>query len=196
MANPAKLTGDAPPQAVKRAARNLRIWGSVGLWVESVLGVISGVILIAAILIYSSTSAQGGGNPLGGGVGFSFAAVGLVAIGISSYFFSRYTRISKRLAASNAANRPSRADILRLLRIGLIVNLCGMAVTLLGAFPFTGLVLSKALIRAGSGGIVIDDPSKFVNAFDILIFQAFLNSIFAHFAGVVTSLWLLDRITR
>lgn len=192
MTDSAKLTGEAIPPAVQRAAWNLRVWGRVGLWTESTLGAISGFVLLAAFLAYANL--QGKESQLGGGVAFTFVAIGLVAIGISSYFFSRYIRISQRLVAVDAASRPSRAEILRLVRIGLLVNLGGMGLTLAGAFAITGIVLFKALTQPTI--VVGADPADFVNAFDILLFQAFLNSILAHFTGIVTCLWLLDRVTR
>ncbi len=192
MTDSTRLTGEAIPPAVQRAAWNLKIWGRIGLWAESTLGAVSGFILVAAFLAYANL--QGKESQLGGSVAFTFVAIGLIAIGISTYFFSRYVRIAQRLVVADATNRPSRADILRLLRIGLLVNLGGMALTLLGAFAITGIVLFKALTQPTI--VVGADPADFVNAFDILLFQAFLNSILAHFAGIVTTLWLLDRTTR
>lgn len=200
MSDSARLTGEALPQAVQRAARNLRFWGTIGLWVESVLGVISGLILALAVAGYASE--QQTLNPFGSSIGFTFSVIGLVTIGISSYFFSRYTQISKRLRASNDANRPSRADILRLLRIGLAISLTGMALTLLGAFPFSAFVLSKAFYSQtlqNTGGVNIPGNevlNRLVTPYDIFLFQAFLNSILAHFVGAITSLWLLDRLNR
>jgi len=200
MANPAKLTGEAPPQAVQRAARNLGFWGSVGFWVELVLGVIAGLILALAIAGYAAEQQKL--NPFGSSIGLAFSVIGLITIGISSYFFNRYTKIAKRLRTSTDADRPSRSDILRLIRIGLIISLSGMALTLLGAFPFSAFVLSKAFYGQTIGqqfGVNIPGNEvldRLVTPYDIFLFQAFLNSVLAHFVGAVTSLWLFDRLNR
>lgn len=178
------------PPAVQRAAAALNWWGQVGLWVQVVLGIVAGVTLIFAAPDLVGTRESG----FGSGVGVLFAIGGLIALSISAYFCFRYRQVSRRLRTADAATRPSRGDIIRLIRIGLTVNLLGMLLTLLGAFPITGVVLFKSLTQPQL--VIGADPREFVNSIDLLIIQAIINAIAAHFAGLSSSLWLLYRITR
>ncbi len=81
------------------------------------------------------------------------------------------------------------------IRQGLIANIIGMFLTILGAQALAGIVLIKSLNVPQGTFNVASNPSQFVNSVDLLIVQANTNTILAHFTGIVTSLWLLNRIT-
>ena len=107
----------------------------------------------------------------------------------------RYGRIGKRILKRDPAQRPKKSDTLQLVRIGLILNLVGMLFAIAGAQALVGLSLSKSL-EVAPGSIGSPSVQRFVTSFDILIIQANTNTIAAHFAGIVTSLLLLNRIGR
>jgi hypothetical protein len=79
----------------------------------------------------------------GTGFGIFFAICGLVTLGVGAYFAFRYTRISRELLLTNGAGRPSKADTLQIIRLGLIVNLVGMLLTILGAQAIVGSILQS-----------------------------------------------------
>lgn len=178
------------PLAVKRASSSLKVGGNFGLWVQLVLGVVSAVTLLVASpnLVGNENATQATG------VGVFFALGGIVALGVSIYFCFRYTRISRRLAIADAGSRPSRAIILNQLRIGLIVNLVGLLLTILGAQAIVGIVLIKSLTQPQL--VIGAKPQEFVNSIDLLIIQANVNIIAAHFAGILSSLWLTERLSK
>ncbi len=176
------------PPAVRRVSSNLKWAGIIGFWVQLVLGVISGVILLLASSGAEERTSQGTG------FGLFCAACGLVALAVGIYFSFRYTGIAKLLQNSDPAQRPKKADTLQVIRFGLIVNLVGMLLTIVGAQAIVGIVLAKSLARPQLA--LGSDPKQFVNSLDLLIVQANTNTILAHFSGIVSSLWLLNRISR
>ena len=176
------------PLAVKRASSSLKIGGNIGLWVQLVLGVVSiGTLTVPNLVIDRNATPA---TP----VGIFFAGGGIIALAISIYFSYRYTRIARRLSTADSSSRPSRAVILRQLRISLIVNLIGLLLTLLGAQAIVGIVLVKSLSQPP--GSVVAQRQEFVSSIDLLVIQGNVNIIAAHFAGIVSSLWLTQRLTK
>lgn len=178
------------PLAVQRASSSLKVGGNFGLWIQLILGVVSAITLLVASpnLVGSQDTTQATG------VGVFFAIGGIVALGVSIYFCFRYTRISRRLLVTDSNSRPSRAVILKQLRIGLIVNLVGLLLTILGAQAIVGIVLIKSLTQPQL--VIGAKPQEFVNSIDLLIIQANVNIIAAHFAGILSSLWLAERLNK
>jgi len=181
----------ALPPAVQRASSSLKWAGRLGLWLESILGAVSLVTVLVALP--ELVGEPSGGRPSAAG-GVFFALCGLVALAIAIYLSFRYTRLSGTLLTSDAEDRPSRARIINLLRFGLVVNLVGMLLTVLGTQAIVGIVLFKSLTQPQL--VIGADPNDFVNSIDLLIIQANVNAIAAHFAGIAISLWLLERISR
>jgi hypothetical protein len=188
-------TSSLPP-ALQRVAFTLRTVGNISFWLQTVLGVISALVLLFA------TFSSGVGRPAnqvsnqGTGFGIFFAICGLVTLGVGAYFAFRYLLISRKLLASNAAGRPSKADTLQIIRLGLIVNMVGMLLTILGAQAIVGSILAKSLSQPqGAFGTAID-PSRFVQSVDLFVVQANTNTIAAHFVGIAASLWLFNRVNR
>ena len=179
------------PLAVQRVSADLRLAGNIGFWFQLVLGVVSAVILLLA------GAGSGSQDQTSPGIGFGLfsAACGLVALAIAIYFSFRYTGIAKQLRDPDPAKRPNKVDTIKVIKIGLIVNLTGMLLTIIGAEAIVGIVLDKSL-KNPPGALANLDPSKLVNSIDLLVIQANTNTIFAHFAGIISSLTLLNRISK
>ena len=187
-------TSSLPP-ALQRVALTLRTIGNISFWLQTVLGVISALVLIFATFSSSVGRQANQASNQGTGFGIFFAICGLVTLGVGAYFAFRYTRISRELQVSNAAGRPSKADTLQIIRLGLIVNLVGMLLTILGAQAIVGSILAKSLSQP-QGGFTAIDPSRFVQSVDLFVVQANTNTIAAHFVGIAASLWLFNRVNR
>jgi len=179
------------PAAIERVSANLKWAGNIGFWVQLVLGVISVVTVLfsAPSLINSETSAT-----QGVGFGIFSAICGLIVLAVGIYFSFRYMDIARRLQSSNPGDRPNKSDTLRVIRTGLMVNLLGLTLTIIGAEAIVGIVLLKSLARPQLA--LGSDPKEFVNSIDLLVIQANTNTIAAHFAGIIASLSLLNRITK
>lgn len=176
---------------VQQASADLRWAGRIGFWVQLVLGVISTVTVLFSISIFIG----GEENAAAKGAEFAvFCAIcSLIALVVGIYFSFRYMRIAELLQQPNSAQRPNRADTISVIRMGLTINLVGMIVTIVGAEAIVGIVLAKSLANPPT---IVEDTSKLVNSIDLLVIQANTNTIAAHFSGIVSSLLLLNRITR
>lgn len=179
-------TSSIPP-AAQRIVFTLRTFGWISFWLQVVLGVVSAIILLVSVAFNTNTKAQGSSQ--GTGFGIFFAICGLVALGIGAFFAFRYTRISRQLLETG---RPSKAETLQAIRLGLIVNLVGMLLTILGSQAVVGSVLTKSLSQQGA----VLDPSRYVQPLDLFVVQGNINTITAHFAGIVASLWLFNRVSK
>jgi hypothetical protein len=179
---------------VLKIVRALNIAGWVGFWSQAVLAVISTLILIFAII--SRNAGNTGTNNPGTGTGLLLAFLGLAAVYLSIFWNYRYTRMAKKLSASGSSDsRPTRADTVKQLKVGLIISFVGMFITLLGAEAIVGVLVAKSLSQP-QNALINTDFSRLVQPIDIFVVQANTNTILAHFLGLLTSVWLLDRISK
>ena len=175
---------------IQKISASLKQLGRIGFWLQVILGVISGVLLlVAGASLFSNVDKTPGIE-----LGIFCAFCGVALLGLAVVFSFRYIQIARKIQSSDPVKRPKKTSTLKLIRYGLIVNLVGMLLSILGAEALAGIVLVKTLslpqVTLGS------DPNRFVNSVDLLIVQANTNTIAAHFTGIVTSLILLDRITK
>lgn len=177
---------------VLKVIKALSMAGWFGFWAQLVLAIISTLILLFAFI--SRTAGGGEPNP-GTGAGSFLAFLGLVAVYISIFWNYRYTLLARELRRSD--DRPSRANTIRLLKVGIIISFIGMFVTILGAGAIVGVLVAKSLSQPQSA--FVNNPESFsrlVQPLDIFVVQANTNTILAHFLGLVSSVWLLDRISK
>lgn len=173
------------PQLLK-TIRAFRVFGLVGLWAHGVPGVVAGILLLfAGFRGGESSSVNPGTLP---GVAAAWIGWALVTAGFVWNFI--YIRWAKQLAD---LQRPTRAQTIMQLKIGLGLSLGGLLAGLLGAFAIVGTLAQRALFR--TQGALVSDPSRFVEPIDLFTVQASLLIILAHFLGLLISLWLLDRVT-
>jgi amino acid transporter len=179
---------------LRAIAKLFRLTGWITFWAQLVLGVISG-----GILLFASISPRTGNaaNP-GAGLGVFFAISGLVALAVGIFIAFRYVRIGRQLDSANSNNRPRKLETVQVVRLGLIVHLVGILLTLVGAQAIVGILLTKALtLPQFTGGVYTQlDPSRVIQPLDIFVVQANTNTVSAHFAGLIGSIWLLNRITK
>ena len=187
-----EMTHSLPP-AVKKISFNLQRWGFWSFWLQLVLGIIAAVTLLFSTPVLFDTERADPANQ-GNQFGIFCAFLGIMLLTGAIVISFRYGRIGRRIIDRDPARRPKKSDTLQLVRIGLILNLVGMLFALLGAEALVGLTLAKAL--RVSPQLIGARPQDYVNSFDMLIIQANTNTIAAHFAGIVTSLVLLNRIAR
>ena len=188
------------PPAVRRVAGALRITGWVSFWVQLVLGIISGVVLLFA----GSNLGTPTRNPLnptspavanpGTGAGLLFAVLALLGLFVAAYWAFRYTRLSRQLRTPNAQVRPRRGDAVQTLRIGLVINLVGMLLAILGGQAIAGSLVLKSFEQGFA--IFSGNPLRFITPLDLFVVQANANTTLAHFVGLVATLWLLRSVNR
>lgn len=187
---PEEDNSDISPN-VLRVVLAFRRWGWTSFWTQVVLCVVSVVTLLQLFLFPRPNQ-----TPFPNGLdtnpatlpGLSFAWVGIAILGASILWNYRYTQMAKKL---RSPDRPTKSQTIFQIRIGLIINLLGMFVTLVGAFAITGALTLRAQqgqgVFAGSGSF-----NSIIQPLDFQIIQASFNIIFAHFVGLVASLALLN----
>lgn len=189
-----KPDSESPSSPLQQIALTFRLIGWSSFWIQLVLGVVSTLVLLFASL--SRDVGPANQSSPGTGVGIVFAVSGVITLGLGIYLAFRYTRIAKRLQSANANNRPRKADTIQILRLGLIVNLVGSLLTIMGAQAITGTLLLKSLSQPQGLGAAIYNPSQIIRPVDIFVVQANTNTVAAHFTGILCTLWLLNRVNK
>jgi Protein of unknown function (DUF3611) len=69
-----------------------------------------------------------------------------------------------------------------------------MLLTIIGCQAIVGSLIGKSVAQVG--GIFSGNLSKFVTPLDVFIVQANINTILAHFVGVIATLWLIQVMGR
>ncbi len=178
---------------LRAIAQTFRLTGWISFWIQLVLGVVSAIIVLL-FAIFSQQRTGTGNNP-GTGFGVFLAVCGILILGGGIYLAYRYTRIGNQLQSSNPSNRPRKSETLQVLRLGLWINLVGMLVTLLGSQAIVGTLVARS-ISPQAATTQLFDPTRIISGLDMLVVQANINTVSAHFAGLVVSIWLLNRITK
>jgi hypothetical protein len=175
--------------SMQKLAAEFRTVGWISFWTQVVLAIISGVMVLLG-------AASVGRNP-GSGLGVFLAFGGLSALGIGAYWALRYAKLSRALMATDPIARPSRSQTMSLLRKGIMSNLVGLLLIIVGSEAAVGSLFIKSL-RQGMGifGAIGANPADFIQSIDIFVVQANTHIIAAHFAALVASLWLVQRVAR
>ncbi len=163
------------------------------LVIQLILGVISTITVLFASSSFIDPSNIS--NTRETEFGVFCAILGLIALGMSIYYFFRYMAIAIVPQHPNSNQRLDRADAIKVIQGGLIVNLAGMLLTIVGAEVNVGFALAKALYSP-LGAFDALDPKRLVSSIDLLVIQANTNLIAAHFVGIISPLLLLKRIIR
>jgi hypothetical protein len=188
------------PPAIRRISAAFRWAGWVSFWIQVVLAVVSSLVLLFALVSIGARTAAGGANA-GTGVGVLLALAGLVAVYSSIYWAFRYALLGRRLRSRDASKRPSPKDAIQVLRIGIVISMVGMLLTLFGGQALIGSLLLKALLQPQGGTVFMPgNINQYVETFHprifIFILQANTNTLLAHFVSLSATLWLLRTVNR
>lgn len=197
-----RLDSQAIPPTVRRVAAAFRLSGWASFWSQVVLAVISAIVLLFAAANLNTPITQPqvvpGAIPTavvppnpGTGAGSFLALVALVALLIGIFWAFRYVLLSRQLTTGDAQRRPKRADVIQSLRIGILVSLVGMVVSLLGTFATVGSLVGRSFTLNLTLGSL-----QSIRPIDIIVVQANINLVLAHFIALVASLWLLQSVNR
>jgi hypothetical protein len=188
--SPVTTPATTPKSVRMRRAYNTLKWGGLaGFWIQICLGVVSSVTLALAITNQSERSIPG--------IGFSlFCAVcGIICLIVGICISFRYGKIANQFIKPQTTP-PKKSTTIKIIQIGIITSMVGTAVSILGAETIAGIVLSKTLSFDPAKVFNNQSNTEFVNSLDVFIIQACINIIAAHFAGLVSSIWMLTRIEK
>ncbi|PMB00782.1 hypothetical protein CEN50_01695 [Fischerella thermalis CCMEE 5268] len=185
-----KLDSHSSLPNIQEIATNFRLIGWINFGLQLSLLVVSGLIVLFAIADPNfNLKAQ---DPMSW-LGLFCAVGGLLILGISLYWDWRYTRIGKELHSANPALHPKKADVIRLLWRGLTLNGVGMILTLFGVEAIVGTLVARSLTQVE--GLAIYNASQLIEPLDMFVVQANINTILAQFVGIISSAWLISRIS-
>ncbi|KAL5714061.1 Protein TIC 21 [Ranunculus cassubicifolius] len=174
---------------LENTSRYFKRLGGFGFWGQLVSIVVSAVILSFSIVITGKITSP---------VTFYSTAGSIVAGFISVFWSFGYIRLADRLkrTASEPAKAPPRAEVVKSLKNGIMLNVLGMGAAILGMQATVGLLVAKALTSSANPYYQGVTPGASpVLALDVFLVQASANTILSHFLGLVSSLELLRSVT-
>ncbi|MBP0001313.1 MAG: DUF3611 family protein [Cyanobacteria bacterium SID2] len=188
-------TTEALPPAVERVIPALRLAGWTSFWVQIVLGIVAGLIFVFAVSVAAFDDSEAAQMNPGRGPGIFFAITGLIALGISIYWSASYVQLAKRLKIPDSSVRPTRAQTVRSIEIGTLINIVGMLFNLMAAETITGILLAKAL---RSEGVAFSPAAlkQLIQPIDLFVVLGNTHTLVAHFIALVASLWLLRWVAN
>ncbi|KAL6514210.1 Protein TIC 21, chloroplastic [Orobanche hederae] len=179
-------------QVIKRlekTSRYFKRFGSFGFWAQLMCTLVAAVILSCSTVITGKITSP---------ATFYATAGGIAAAFISVFWSFGYIRLSAKLrkTANDLSKAPPRADVLRSLRNGIVVNLLGMGAAILGMQATVGLLVAKALTTSTTPYYQgIPPGSTPVLGLDVFLVQASAITILSHFIGLACSMELLRSVT-
>lgn len=174
---------------LERTSRYFKRLGGFGFWSQLICTIVAAVILSFSVVITGEITSP---------ATFYSTAGGIVAAFISVFFSFGYIRLSDKLrkTANDPSKAPPRADVVKSLKNGIVVNVLGMGAAILGMQATVGLLVAKALTTSANPYYQgISPGSKPVLALDVFLVQASANTILSHFLGLSSSLELLRSVT-
>ncbi len=182
------------PPKIESISTSLKWSGWIGFWVQLLTGVISAVFLIIGA---ASNSAASQLATEGTEISVFFAICALVCLAVSIYFYFRYTKMSYLLLNPNPAIRPSKNNTIKFIKLGLLVNLTGTALAIVGTQSIVGVILIfKALVQNPLTIGANQNTSTLILPADMFNITANTATVTAHFFGLLITLWLLNKIEK
>ncbi|CAL4889549.1 unnamed protein product [Urochloa decumbens] len=173
---------------LEKTARYFKNLGTLGFWSQLVCTIVSGGILSFSTVVTGKVTSP-----------FTFyaTAAGIVAAFISVFWSFGYIRLSERLrrTAKEPAKAPPRADVVRSLKNGIVLNILGMGAAVLGMQATVGALVAKALTSSAVPYYQAAPGQSPVLALDVFLVQASANTILSHFLGLASSLELLRSVS-
>ncbi|GAV62301.1 DUF3611 domain-containing protein [Cephalotus follicularis] len=174
---------------LENTSRYFKRLGSIGFWVQLLCTVVAAGILSFAIVVTGKPTSP---------ATFYATAGGIAAAFISVFWSFGYVRLSEKLrrTANDPSKAPPRADVVKSLRNGIVLNLIGMGSAVIGMQATVGLLVAKALTSSVNPYYQGISPGYSpVLALDVYLVQASANTILSHFLGLIFSLELLRSVT-
>ncbi|KAK4258796.1 hypothetical protein QN277_005205 [Acacia crassicarpa] len=174
---------------LEMTARYFKRLGSLGFWGQLVCTAVAAVILSFSIVVTGKITSP---------VTFYATAGGIAAAFVSVFWSFGYLRLSEKLqrTSNEPTKAPARADVVKSLKNGIVLNILGMGATILGMQATVGLLVAKALTSSANPYYQGISPGYSpVLALDVFLVQASANTILSHFLGLVFSLELLRSVT-
>jgi hypothetical protein len=184
-------------QLISAALRRL---GWVRFWVQVALGVV--VIGVLTFNNIGGRLAANSSRALGLGPGISLTTLSFLLLLWSLWHSWMVVRCGRAL---NSPARPSKGETAQMLKRGLLADLVGITLAVVGYQSLAGSLFVQASQQVpgffgaqiqgapGAGSRVVGLPITSIEMFSVL---GNTQVLFAHLLGLLISLWLLQRVNR
>jgi hypothetical protein len=164
-------------------ANQQRVAGWIGFWFELVLGIVSFMILLIA-LIDPAFNVN-----LKSGLGLAAISAGLLVLGISIYWMLSYVRIARKLLSPEPSDHLSAESVRQTLHQGMNIHFLGLLLSLVAAQIIISNLLLKVLTIPG--GSTIYQSQELLDPLDMFVVQSSLFMIASESVGLFITVWLL-----
>jgi Protein of unknown function (DUF3611) len=196
---------------IRETARLLRRASWFSWWSQVILTVVAAVILLFAqsvgtvptsTVVAMRAAASNGGTFFLSGVGLLISAASIV------WTWGNGSRLSRRLLVKPTSTIAAAQMVRRAIRVGVLINLCGLLCHLLAAQQIVGSLAIKVLTRGGGlggggggAGLLLGPAAASlldgaVQPLDILIVQANANQLLAQFCSLVSLLYMTGNVEK
>ncbi|BAU63534.1 hypothetical protein STA3757_08990 [Stanieria sp. NIES-3757] len=178
----------------QQIASSLRRLGWIGFWLQALLGFIPLLVTIATILFRTRQQQL---RVFSFGLWLAIAC--LVILIFSIYWCFRYTQLANKLESREL--RPTKSQVFRDLKLGLVANLGIMTSAVLIALMRVGELTFKMLILPQGSTVIVPNQTTttmtqgaLIAPSNMIAIQAMVNAIAAGLIGTIVALLLLYRI--
>ncbi len=175
----------------------LRRMSWIRLWAQVVLAVV-----VLGVLLFNNIGGQlsaRADKALGLGPGLSLTTLSFFILLWSIWQSGLLVRCGRALASPV---RPSKGETARLIKRGVLADLAGLTLAVVGYQSLAGSLFFQASMQAGFafGGVMTTPGGRITNypitSLEMLSVLSNTQVLFAHLIGLWISLWLLQRIYR
>ncbi|KAF7840777.1 Protein TIC 21, chloroplastic [Senna tora] len=164
---------------LEKTARYFKRLGNLGFWGQLVCTVVAAVILSFSVVVTGRVTSP---------ATFYATAGGIAAAFVSVFWSFGYIRLSDKLrrTANDPTKAPPRADVVKSLKNGIVVNLLGMGAAILGMQATVGLLVAKALTSSANPYYQGISPGYSpVLALDVFLVQKVRNLIISRMSNAI-----------
>lgn len=162
-------------------------------WAQLILTTVSSVTLVfARNVIRQSHPSIAEANSL---PNFLLAGSAIVFSCISIFWTWASRRLARRLLRKPTSKIQTANMLRKTIDFGVTVNVIGMFFTIIGAEQIVGALAIKALTTSRAVSLTMDS-NALLQPLDILVVQANTNTLFSHFASLVSLLYLSRQLRK
>jgi formate hydrogenlyase subunit 3/multisubunit Na+/H+ antiporter MnhD subunit len=191
------LNPQAPSPSLGQIAHSFKWLGWLGIWLQALLGFIPILVVLMNVFFGSGQRYQ-----LGLSFNLWLAIIALLVLLFSIYWCYRYTRIGSTL--TDPQRRPSKNEVYRVLKTGLVTNLAilvlGVLIALLRvsaltfkmlAVPQGATVLAPSPMNPMTPGAATLTPGALITPSNMIAIQSMIHGIAAGLVGLIIALILI-----
>ena len=162
-------------------------------WSQMILTTVASVTLVfARNVLRQSHPSLAAANSL---PNFVLAGSGIVFSFVSIFWTWAARRLARRLLKKPTTRIQTANYLRRTIEVGVTLNVIGMFFTIIGAEQIVGALAIKALTTSRSLSLTMD-ANTLLQPLDILVVQANTNTLFSHFASLVSLLYLSRQLRK